>query len=855
MRLTSGSRIGPYEIVAPLGAGGMGEVYRAHDARLGREVAIKVLPASFAVDQEYLRRFEQEARAIGALNHPNILGVYDTGSHEGVPYVVSELLEGATLRTLIGTSPLPQRKALDYAAQIARGLAAAHDRGVVHRDVKPENLFVTRDGRVKILDFGLAKLTPTGSALAVETTGLATAPALTSAGTVLGTVAYMSPEQVRGHAVDQRSDLFSFGVVLYEMLTGRRPFRGDSAVETMNAILKEDPAPTGEHGRLPLPPGLERIVLHCLEKNPEERFQSARDVAFAIESLSGLSGGVAVGGRTATRRGWPRLVAIGGVAAAAIAAMFLAWRSTAGVAAPTFEPLTFRRGTVAHARFAPDGRTIVYTANFEGGDREIYIKQPGSPESRPLGVKANLEAVSRNNELAILLERPGREPVLARVPIGGGAPREVLENVRSADWASDGDSLAAVRTDGERDTIEFPIGRVLYEGHGWLSDVSVSPKGDRVAVLEHPVTMDSRGDVVVIDLAGKKTTLSSGWENVGGAHWTPDGNEVWFSASGGGRTAAGVDSLVFAATLSGRVRTVTSAPGSLNLQDIAPDGRVLLSHGTYTPSMMALAPGATEERELTWMDFSWVADISTDGRTILFVEQGMAGGPGYATYLRGTDRSPAVRLGKGLAFSLSPDGRWALTGDVAGNRFVMLPTGAGNPRVLSPHTTKGFSWAGWFPDGKRIVFAGFEEGKGERMYVQNLSGEPPRPLTPEGVAERANTLTPDGRWLAARVEGRLVQVPVDGGEPRPVNGAEPEDEPLLWRADGRVLFVRQGRLPVRIFALDVTSGQRTLVHELTPRDTVGVDAVWDTRLTPDGKSYAYVFIRSLSRLYQVAGLR
>jgi Tol biopolymer transport system component len=412
-----------------------------------------------------------------------------------------------------------------------------------------------------------------------------------------------------------------------------------------------------------------------------------------------------------------------------------------------------------------------------------------------------------------------------------------------------------VRTGGEGDTIEFPLGRVLYQAHAWLSDVSVSPKGDRIAFLEHPVTMDSAGDLVVIDFAGNKTTLSSGWESIFGAHWTPDGDEVWFSAVARRGKPAGVDQAVYAATLSGRVRTVTSAPGSLTLQDIAADGRVLVTHSSHSPAMMALPPGATEERELTWMDFSWVADMSADGRTILFVEQGAAGGPGYATYLRGTDRSPAVRLGKGLAFSLSPDGRWALSADIAQNTLVMLPTGAGNPRVLPPHTTKAFSWAGWFPDGKRILFAGLGEGKGRRMYVQDLSGGPPRALTAEGVAERANTLTPDGRWLAARVNGRLVQVPVEGGEPRPVNGADPQDEPLLWRADGRVLFVRQGRLPVRVFALDVTSGQRTLLHELAPPDTVGVDAVWDTRLTPDGKSYAYVFIRSLSRLYQVTGLR
>ena len=253
MNLTTGTRLGPYEIVAPLGAGGMGEVYRAHDSRLGRQVAVKVLPASFAADQERLRRFEQEARATGALNHPNILGVYDIGTYEGAPYVVSELLDGDTLRARIGNTPLPHRKAIDYATQIAKGLAAAHDKGIVHRDLKPDNVFVTRDGRVKILDFGLAKMTEPGVTVDAET-ALAHATPKTSAGTVLGTVGYMSPEQVRGQTVDHRSDIFSFGVVLYEMLTGQRAFKGDSAVETMNAILKEDPAPAGNGGRQCRPP-------------------------------------------------------------------------------------------------------------------------------------------------------------------------------------------------------------------------------------------------------------------------------------------------------------------------------------------------------------------------------------------------------------------------------------------------------------------------------------------------------------------------------------------------------------------------------------------------------------------------
>ena len=312
---------------------------------------------------------------------------------------------------------------------------------------------------------------------------------------------------------------------------------------------------------------------------------------------------------------------------------------------------------------------------------------------------------------------------------------------------------------------------------------------------------------------------------------------------------------MFAATLAGTVRTVMTAPGSLDLEDIAPDGRLLVAHGSRRPSIMALAPGATEESELTWMDFSWVADISADGRKVLFGEQGVAGGPGYAVYLRGTDRSPAVRLGKGMAESLSPDGRWALAVDLAQNTLRVLPTGAGEPRSVPSHAIKAYSWAGWFPDGKRLLFAGFEEGKGQRMYVQDLDGGAPRPVTPEGVSVRANTLTPDGKGIAARLKGQLTLFPLEGGEPQPINGGDPQDAPMRWRDDGRVLFVRQGRLPARIFALDVASGQRTPVRTVGPRDTVGVDGVADIRLSPDGKSYAYVYIRSLYSLYQVTSLK
>src|SRR3989441_6424967 len=286
MSLSAGTRLGPYEISVPVGAGGMGEVYRARDTKLGRDVAIKLLPSSFSGDSDRLHRFEQEACAAGALNHPNILVIHHVDTHDGSPYIVSELLEGETLRQRMSGAALAQRRVTDYASQIAHGLAAAHEKGIVHRDLKPDNVFITKDGRVKILDFGIAKLTqPDGS---LSQTEIPTRRVDTEPGVVMGTVGYMSPEQVKGRPVDHRSDIFSFGAILYEMLSGRRAFHGESAAETMSAILKEDP-PDLSSTNQNISPALERLVNHCLEKSPESRFHSASDLAFALEAISGAS--------------------------------------------------------------------------------------------------------------------------------------------------------------------------------------------------------------------------------------------------------------------------------------------------------------------------------------------------------------------------------------------------------------------------------------------------------------------------------------------------------------------------------------------------------------------------------------
>src|SRR5450759_4662725 len=475
MSLSAGSRLGPYEILAPLGAGGMGEVYRARDSRLQRDVAIKVLPASFSQDADRLRRFELEARAAGVLNHPNITAVYDIGTHDGAPYVVSELLEGETLRGRLSGGALPPRKATDFALQMAHGLAAAHEKGIVHRDLKPENLFVTKDGRVKILDFGLAKLTQADSGS--QTSMPTVTHGGTEAGVVMGTAGYMSPEQVRGLALDARSDIFSFGAILYEMLSGKRAFHGDTPADTMSSILKEDPPDLAETNRN-VSPALERIVQHCLEKNPESRFHSASDIAFDLEHLSGLSGstarlataGTGIGKVQPSRR---LLLALAAGLVIACAAYGLGWwtgKASARAPQAEYQQITFRTGSIGNARFTPDG-SIVYSASWEGGENQLYMSRTDDPGSRELGLKdAELLAISKGGELAIRLNTVNhggyaRSGTLARVPLSGGTPREVLDNVGDADFSANGDSMAIVRYVPENNhwRLEYPIGKVLLD--------------------------------------------------------------------------------------------------------------------------------------------------------------------------------------------------------------------------------------------------------------------------------------------------------------------------------------------------------------------------------------------------------
>jgi serine/threonine protein kinase len=854
--LTSGSKLGPYDIQSAIGAGGMGEVYRARDARLNRDVAIKILPASFSKDTDRLQRFSQEARAAAALSHPNILSIYDIGDDNGAPYVVSELLEGETLRDRLRNGPIPSRKAIDYARQIASGLAAAHEKGIVHRDLKPENLFLTNDGRVKILDFGLAKLTrPEAGDAGNEATQ--TQHVATDAGTVLGTVGYMSPEQVRGKAADARSDIFAFGAILYEMLSGKRAFHGDSSADTMSAILKEEPPDLAETNRN-VPPALERVVRHCLEKNPAERFQSARDITFNLDALSDIStssrGGVrAIPEEPAKRKWmWPVLASL--LVLTSWGAIYkLARRGTVS-ANPSFHEITFRNGIVWDARFAPDGQTVIYSAAWEGRPPEVFSTRFDSSDSRPIALNnAQVLSISSKGEMAITLNpRPtafAQIGTLARVPLAGGAPRQVLEEIAWADWTPDGQGLAVVHaSNGGTAVLEYPPGNVIYTPEGWVSHARFSPDGKYLAFIDHVLGGDD-GRVVIVDQHGNRKASSSYYSSVEGLAWAPNGKEVWSSAVPAGSARA-----IYALDFSGKERLIYRSPGGLTIHDISRTGLVLLTADKTRITMTALPAGETRERSFSWFDWSLLTDLSPDGKTIVFSESGEAVGAHYGIYLRKTDDAGAVRLGDGSFAVLSPDGASVLVSDGSPARLLLLPTGVGEPHPLTDNKTEKLTF-GWMPDGKSIFYATAEPGHGPRTYLLDVQGGTPRAVTPEGIV--GYLATPDGKSLMAYDQHRQRWFyPVAGGEPQKINFAlNPEDRVLGFIDQGRSFLVGARGVPLKVSRVDLATGNREPWREIMPADPAGVTSVPVVKFSADGKAYAYSVGRMLSDLFVVDGLR
>src|SRR6202162_5776583 len=759
--LAAGTRLGPYEVLGPLGAGGMGEVYRARDERLSRSVALKVLPGEISADRSRLERFEKEARAASSLNHPNIVTIYDIGSSESVAYIAMELVEGRTLRDLLASGPIALRRLLSLSAQIADGLAKAHAAGIVHRDLKPENLMVTKDGFVKILDFGLAKLVPSGFESS-EGSDLATVTRGTEPGTVLGTVGYMSPEQASGRPVDFRSDQFSLGAILYEMATGKRAFERATAIQTLSAVIQDEPEPLSATAPK-TPANLVWIIERCLAKDPEERYGSTKDLARDLAALrdhgSEISS-VRQDARAVDRRlrvSRPVLAAglLAGLTLAALAffgGQRLQFRRDREAPPPARKVLTFRRGFLTGARFAPDGQTIVYSAAWDGKPSEIFTARVGSSEARPLGIfPAGILAISSAGEMAISLGCENRtDPcfgTLARVPLAGGAPREVLENVGSADWSPDGKELAVIHFVGGKNRIEYPIGKVLYQTDGFVSALRVSPRGDLVAFAEHPQRDDQRGSVSVVDPGGSKKTLTQEWPWLQTVLWSPTGEEIFFQGERVRRIRE-----IMAVSLSGRIRSAAWMPG---LDDVSREGLFLDfdKFRNIRRDVLALVPGASKERNLSWLSESWAADLSPDGRGLLMGEYDGSVGKGFLTYLRRTDGSDAKLLGEGKALALSPGGKWALAVRLApAQPLPLLPTGVGEPRDLPSSGVLQFHWATFFPDGSRILIAAKDKSGAIRSYTQDLAGGAPRPFAEEGF--RATLVSPDGREIAGSTTER-----------------------------------------------------------------------------------------------------
>lgn len=862
MKLAAGTKLGPYQIQQTIGAGGMGVVYRADDARLGRKVAIKILPHA---ESEYLKRFEREARAIGSLNHPNLLTLFDIGDHDGTPFLVTELLDGASLRARLNKGRLRIREAIQIAADVARGLAAAHDAGVTHRDVKPDNIFLTTEGRVKILDFGIAKLkrttdddAPSSGNIGHDTT-LNTPTATTDTGMMIGTPGYMAPEQLDGGTVDARTDIFGLGVVLYEMISGVRAFAADSPIEESYAILRTTPEP---------PPGatkaVARVVLRCLEKRPDARFQSATDLAFALDELDASTDPVARISvsdlETAQSRRPPPLpvarprwvthawrAGLAALVIAGLAGAFVAGRASgppAGLAprwpsvvegGPAYRRVTYQTQTRWSARLAPDGKSVLYSTSRDG-QVQIVRSLLDQPSILPLGIAGRLLDVSAKGELAVVTENIAEGGgTLARVFEGAGA-REVAERVTAATWLPDGDGLAIIR---DARAIEHPIGTpIVTRTTGELGMLRAAPSGDRFAFVDHPATNDTRGRVVVVDRTGTQLVTSSEHTGIEGLAWSPDGHEVWFS---NGPEVIAVDRR-------GHERVVLRGATRQVLVDVAA-GKLLVAPSDVRLKMFT-GPRAGPYRDVGWFDSSEVEAVSADGAVIAFVEAAGTGQTpeGYAHFLRRPDQPPSL-LAHSFRLTLLPDASAAIA--ISGpQQLTRIPTGVGAATALALGRIAtldvgdriAVSW-----QGRHVAVRGAEAGQPMQLWRIDLEAPVPTPIATTHRAGR-HPISPDGSVIAVAREAGGIELAATtpGTPPRMLEGPIGE-QPLSFSRDGAALFVmHEAGDTIEVERIELATGVRAGWARIAPEQK---PAYYSVVLSADGEVVTYSTNSDASDLY------
>jgi hypothetical protein len=855
MSLTTGQSLLHFRLVDKVGEGGMGEVWRAVDTSLDREVAIKVLPAVLARDPERLARFEREAKVLASLNHPNIAAIYGFPEAEGIRFLAMELVRGEDLAQILARGPMPVRESLDAARQITAALEAAHDSGIIHRDLKPANVKRTPEGQIKVLDFGLAKALESAGPSSGATATVTSAGSV--AGMILGTASYMSPEQARGLAVDRRTDLWAFGCVLYEMLSGAKAFDGPTVTDVLAAVVKGEPDWDRLPPHTPLP--VRRLLRRCLEKDARKRLRDAGDASLLLDDNPEDARTGPMAKAPPPRRNW----LLGTMVAAAIAAaagggFWLA--SRAGGADPAspvrFHRLTYSSGMMRAARFAPDGQTIVYGASWDGPPVRLYLARTDTPEATPLQVPpAELYSISGKGEMAVGLGHAYYGwmglGTLGRTPLLGGSPREILRDVRSADWSPDGAEFAVVRRVAGFDQLEYPAGKVLDRTPGYFEGVRVSQDGTRVAYVDHPAWGDNLGHLAVVDRGGKKTRLGENFQAIQGAAWGPGGREVWFTV------VSERSSTLLAADLQGRTRVIYPSIGWIELFDVAPDGRVLLGSQRAERDAVALLSGYAEPRSLVIPgETSIVRSMASDGRSVLVANQVPKD---YETYVIHADRPGAIRLGSGESLAMSPDRAWALLSSADYKTFFVAPLGMGPTRTIpNPDQVSYQSIAAWLPGGRAFLVAGRQGTGPSRGFVCDIATGGCKPFGDPGMEWNVFTpppVSPDGRHAILRDgTGTARQWPVAGGPGLAVSGLGPDDQPIVYTEDGRALFVAERAFPIPIVRLDLTTGQRTLWLTLAPPDRAGLRFAIPT-ITPDGKHWSLSTARLLTDLYVVEGLR